>query len=163
MIRVLLCLLLFLLAPFTVAEPVPGKDDRRFQNAVQLWLSGADDLAALKQFAVLAHADNVAAQITLGLITRTPHYDAAVDGMSRQDQRRRLAPKRLISARQWMRVWPLHIALESPYAPMIATEDWHASSRFRGDILRSFNINESWKPYFDQHATCFIDALRQVQ
>ena len=67
-----LCALAFVSPNLATAMQVPGSDTPRFEETLTLWLSGEDDARALRAFASLANANNVAAQIFLSQI--------AVDG-----------------------------------------------------------------------------------
>ena len=62
----------FLLLPWFAWADIAGDQDRRYQNTLRNWLAREDDLAALREFAALSAGDNLAAQITLGLIERRP-------------------------------------------------------------------------------------------
>lgn len=61
-----------ILLPWLAWADLPGDQDRRYQNTLTDWLSGEDDLAALRNFAALSASGNSAAQITLGLIDQRP-------------------------------------------------------------------------------------------
>jgi hypothetical protein len=54
-------------------RPLAGQQDPAFQGALEAWLSG-DEAKALPALAGLAAAENRAAQVLLGLIDVTPHY-----------------------------------------------------------------------------------------
>lgn len=69
--RLLLAGALALAVAPAVAAPLAGQDDPAFAAALALWLAD-DEAAALPALAALAHDDNRAAQILLGLIDREP-------------------------------------------------------------------------------------------
>jgi hypothetical protein len=76
MTTAILTFLLMLWSSFASAD-ISGDIDQRYQSALANWLSGDDDLKALKSLAMLANEDNLAAQVTLGMISRRSrtHYE----------------------------------------------------------------------------------------
>jgi len=92
----------------SVAEaqrPVPGQDAPRFEEAVTLWLSGEDDLAALRSFASLSNAGNVAAQILLSQIATDGALHAHVtQELARKERIGLLREKGGLSGTSWLLV-----------------------------------------------------------
>ena len=57
-----------ILSPSPAVADISGQDNQRFKEALEAWLAGTDDLGVLQRLAVLANADNLAAQISLGML-----------------------------------------------------------------------------------------------
>ncbi len=77
----LILVFVLVVAPVSAWAEFPGDQDPRFSDALETWLSGADDLGALRSLSVLGNDGNTAAQITLGLILRQGNtlYEATKD------------------------------------------------------------------------------------
>lgn len=68
--QALICVAMLIVITGPAAADIPGHDDPDFSAALAHWLQG-DDLNALRQMAILANADNTAAQVMLALIDKT--------------------------------------------------------------------------------------------
>ncbi|MEM8979161.1 MAG: hypothetical protein AAGD04_06740, partial [Pseudomonadota bacterium] len=84
---------------------VPGSETARFQETVALWLSGEDDLLALKSMASLANAKNIAAQILLSQIaTDGPLHAHVTAKLARKERIALLRKDGGISGTSWLLV-----------------------------------------------------------
>lgn len=95
---------------------VPGQTDAMYQTAVELWLSGADDLPALQSLSELANDGNTAAQILLAEIASQSHLIAAATAdLPRAERIALLRQPGGLSGRSWLEaaaeVSPLAAAL----------------------------------------------------
>ena len=85
-------------------EPVPGTNSLVYQDAVQLWLDGDNDLEALRQLSGLANEGNTAAQILLSSIARAEHSHIAVtESLQRRERIALLREDVGLSGRDWLR------------------------------------------------------------
>jgi hypothetical protein len=124
---------LLLPAPILVAAEVSGRNDPRFQAALELWLSD-DDETALPEFAGLAVEGNRAAQILLA------HIDAArplqgpwLAALPRAERVALLRQPGGLSGRSWMPAAAADTPLAAAWVAL-----WNASGRDEPRIARAF-------------------------
>lgn len=93
----------------TIATPlmagptvIPGASDPAFETALSLWLDDHED-QALSQMATLAQSGNVAAQMLLGLIDKTPALQGPyLADLAREDRIELLRAEGGLSGRNWL-------------------------------------------------------------
>lgn len=94
---------------------IPGQEDEAFQAALAAWLNG-EDMAALTAFASLAHADNRAAQIFLGMIEKqTWTHNHVTSDLPRKERIALLRNPKGLSGTNWL----TFAALDTPLAQML--------------------------------------------
>lgn len=84
-------------------EPVPGTNSVVYQDAVQLWLDGDNDLEALRQLSALANDGNTAAQILLARIGSHAHLIGPVtESLPRNERVALLRQPGGLSGKSWL-------------------------------------------------------------
>lgn len=142
-IRTCLLIMTVICLPFAALAEVPGDQNPLFRSAIRAWLSGTDDHSALTDLAALAQADNIAAQITLGLIARQPQtYGHVFKTLTRAAQRRIFHKDNGRFGRRWLTV----AAEVDPLAALLSrnnTEDYYALSHAlaeEGALKRAYDF-----------------------
>lgn len=113
------------------AQNVPGSDDPEFLSAFEDWLSDNEN-QAVPELAQLAHNENTAARILLGVIDKTSALQGPwVTALSREDRISALRAQGGLSGRNWMTI----AAPDSAYAQL-----WNRLWRLDGglDIAQDF-------------------------
>lgn len=121
----------------TASAEIPGQDASEFTVALETWLDD-DEEAALPQLAALAQNENVAAQMLLALIDKTPSLQGPWLARSSRDERIDLmrapggisgrswmhaAAQRSDLAAYWLELWRVDARPELPFDFIAAGED----------------------------------------
>ena len=95
---------------------IAGQNDPQFKAALELWLEGDDDLAALSALSELAKADNRAAQVFLGRVNEATHTHIHVTGP--MERKARIALMRQpggLSGKSWLKAASEDVPLAVAY------------------------------------------------
>lgn len=138
---------LFLAAP-GFAQDIPGAQADAFTVAVDDWLAGADDLAALGALSVLANDGNRAAQILLSRIETRPLTHAHVtQDLERKDRIALLRSPGGLSGKSWM----TQAATDTPLAAaFVALRDQTARADGARALMDLGEIDAALLPLQDQ-------------
>ena len=109
-----------ILSPPPAVADISGQDNHRYQEALEAWLSGTDDLGALQRLAGLAIADNLAAQITLGMLRkRYEIIDEVARSISQEEFRAIMTKPDGRFGERWLEV----AAPSSPFARLLLSRE----------------------------------------
>lgn len=103
--RILIATLALLFGLSSANAQIAGQNDPQFKAALELWLEGNDDLAALTALSDLAKADNRAAQVFLGRVDLMRHTHSHVtDPIDRKAQNSLMRAGSGAFGKNWLRI-----------------------------------------------------------
>ena len=114
--RYFFVVLALLLGLTSAQAEIAGQNDPQFKAALELWLQGDDDLAALTALSKLAKADNRAAQVFLGRVDLMRHTHSHVtDPMDRKTRNSLLRAGSGAFGKNWLRIAEVDTPLASAF------------------------------------------------
>lgn len=134
------------------ADGLKGAQQAEFQASLALWLDG-DETQSIPAFAALAQADNLAAQVLLGLIDKRGALQGPETAwLTRTERIKRLRAPGGMSGQNWI----THAAAQSPFAQTL-TDLWQN----RGGLEIAQRLAESGETRACREALMTLAARRE--